>query len=280
MTAETPTSRASAEPNRTGGGFPGAVLAEWTKLWSVRSSWWCLGLMIVLTLPLAAFSGYGAHVQIANGTSEVDSAGAGGAPQIAVDAVFYVAQFTVIALATMFIAGEYANGSIRATLQWIPVRTRMLLAKVTALAPLLLVLGALLGGASIALAGMLLSPYGPPLTFGSATVTALSIGCYLALLGVMAVGVGVALRSVAGTLTVMVLMLLISPLVASMVGVPGLIDALPGVAGVSGMLGPDIPNPLTRSLPPYGRLAGLGILAAWAVAALLLGNTVLRKRDA
>lgn len=269
-----------SSPSRPARGFRGAVLAEWTKLWSVRSSWWCLAAIVLLTLPTVVLNALGAHSQMASGTADPDSSGLGGAPQIAVDAIFYVTQFVAVALATIFIASEYSNGSIRATLMWVPVRTRMLLAKVTALAPALFVLGAAVGAVSVAVAGVLLSPYGPPLTFGVGAVAALSIGAYLALLGTMAIGVGTALRSVAGTITFMIMLLLMSPLLAGAIGIPGLIDALPGVAGVSGMLGPDVANPLTRSLPPYGRLAGLGILSAWALAALLIGNTVLRKRDA
>jgi ABC-2 type transport system permease protein len=44
------------------------------------------------------------------------------AREISIGGAFYLSQFAVLAVATMSVTGEYASGSIRSTLQWVPVR--------------------------------------------------------------------------------------------------------------------------------------------------------------
>jgi hypothetical protein len=48
----------TARPDRTGGGVAGTIASEWTKLWSVRSTWWCLAGAATLMVLFAAAMSY------------------------------------------------------------------------------------------------------------------------------------------------------------------------------------------------------------------------------
>ncbi|PRX43603.1 ABC-2 family transporter [Prauserella shujinwangii] len=260
-----------------GGGLPGAVHSEWTKLWSVRSSWWTVLAAAVLMLGYTALAATAVPVMAEHGDPEAATVSA---PGLAVNAVFFLAQFPVLALATLFIAGEYGTGAIRSTLQWVPVRGRVLTAKCAALLPALCGLGVVLTGAALALAVPLMGGAGVPLTAGEAVRTALAIGGYFVLLGAFALGVGTALRSVAGALTVSFVALLALPMLCSALGLTAVLDYLPGVAGVNLMLGEGTLNDLTGQPVPYARWVAALVLGCWSAAALGAGAAVLRSRDA
>ncbi|GAA2148520.1 ABC transporter permease [Actinomadura napierensis] len=255
---------------RTGGGLPGAVAAEWTKLWSVRSTWWGLAgaaaLMGLMSLILASST-------VSNNTNEIasDDQGVVSVSGVAVSSLDMV-QFVVVAVAILVITGEYATGSIRSTLQWVPRRGRMLVAKAAVLAGVMLPAGVVLSVLGTAVAGPVLGEWGR----SRAVVVvddALQMGVYLALVSLLVLGVGAMLRSTAGTLTTAFLFLLVVPMLlvnaGSSVG-RHVADALPSTAGRYLMTGDG----------PYPEAVGAAILAAWTAAALWGGVLVLRRRDA
>nr|WP_285921000.1 ABC transporter permease [Actinomadura sp. OS1-43] len=255
---------------RAGGGLPGAVAAEWTKLWSVRSTWWGLAgaaaLMGLLSLILASST-------VSNNTNEVasDDQGVVSVSGVAVSSLDMV-QFVVVAVAILVITGEYATGSIRSTLQWVPRRGRMLAAKAAVLAAVMLPAGVVLGAVGTAVAGPVLGEWGR-LRAVVVVDDALQMGVYLALVSLLVLGIGAMLRSTAGTLTTAFLFLLVVPMVLVNAGSSAgrhVADALPSTAGRYLMTGDG----------PYPEVAGAAILGAWTVAALWGGVLVLRRRDA
>ncbi|WP_199434251.1 ABC transporter permease [Qaidamihabitans albus] len=262
---------------RTGGGLHGAIHAEWTKLWSVRSTWWTVSAAALLLIGYTALAAISVRVQADNGGPEEVLPSA---PQITTEAVFFLAQYAVLAVATLFVAGEYATGGIRATLQWVPDRTRVLLAKCAALLPALFALGAALAAVSLVIAVPAIGGAGGGFTVGEGVRASLAVGTYWALLGAFALGIGTALRSVAGALTVSFVALVVLPMLCGAVGLPAVIDYLPGIAGLNLMLGPDAVNNITGQPVPYPGWAAVALLAAWSGAALAVGNAVLRNRDA
>ncbi|MEU2794178.1 ABC transporter [Streptomyces sp. NPDC007100] len=258
------------ERHHRGGGFPGAVAAEWTKLWSLRSTWVILAAAVSMEGGYVFFQALSVKSQHISGRPD---AATSSAPESAVDAVV-VSQLAVIALAVLVIAGEYASGSMRTTLQWIPVRTRMLLAKCAVVAPVLFATGALMGLVGVVLADRILGQYGTPYSTGSALRAILGMGAVLALCGVLTIGFGAVLRSVAGTLTVSFVLLLALPMLlqmSKMAGIEQAVDFMPSMAGLRFMLSEEVYYPPTL---------GLFIVAAWAVGALIAGHVALRRRDA
>ncbi|MEV7099281.1 ABC transporter permease [Amycolatopsis sp. NPDC051045] len=252
------------------GGLSGAVAAEWTKFWSVRATWWCLVTGTALML------GYGTLSAIAQRVGDQPQ----GAHMIALGGGFYLTQFAVIALATLFVTSEYAGGGIRSTLLWTPVRSRVVLAKAAVLAPVLFAYGVLLSCAGMALAGAVMHGHGLPTTLEAGFTTASGMGGYFALLSLLCTGIGWALRSAAGTLVSVIVLLVPLPLIVASLGLSEAMPYFPGIAGVNAMVEAGQPNPITMTVAPYAPWVGLVICAAWAAAALLAGAAVLRRRDA
>ncbi|MFI0357829.1 hypothetical protein [Actinomadura sp. 9N407] len=255
----------------SGGGMPGAVLSEWTKAWSVRSTWWSLVgagvLMAVTCLQLAIFTAN------ANGNDDpADDKGVVTIGSVAIGAVD-LGQFALIGLAMLLITAEYASGAIRTSLQWVPRRGVLLLAKTAVAAVIGGVAGTLLAAGGSVVGAVMLGRWGT-FTFSTWLGEILAVGVYLALISVFALGIGALLRSSVGTLIVTFLILTILPasLKASDIeAVERAADFLPGLAGAAFMRGES---------ETYPALAGLLILAAWAVAAIIAGHLALRRRDA
>ncbi|MEV0592415.1 ABC transporter permease [Nonomuraea cavernae] len=256
------------------------VAAEWGKVWSVRSTWWCVAGTVVLTV-LAALTlgGSRATELLRDGVTTVRLP----ATDAAISAMVF-AQFTLVALAMPAITSEYASGSIRSTLQATPIRGRMLAAKALVVAPAAFVTGVLSGAAAAAATYLVLSApiFGGLVTLpaGRTAVDLLRLGVFCALVSVLALGLGTALRNAAGTLTVVFMLLLGLPLLLLMSGAPVAMELalrLPMFAGLAFMESAD--NPTGGPLP-YGSAEGLAWLAGWAVAGLAAGLAVLRRRDA
>jgi hypothetical protein len=187
--------------------------------------------------------------------------------------VFFTGQFAALALATLMIAGEYSTGSIVSSLQCVPVRARMLLAKCAVILPVLCCTGVLVGLLGTGVAAAAMGEHGPQVGSGDVAVQALAIGGYLAFAGVIAVGLGAAMRSVAGTLTATLLLIFWVPVALQVIGVTWLATAgmyLPGGAGAT---------LLNIAHASYGWPVAVVILAAWAIAAQSAGYVVLRHRD-
>ncbi len=236
------------------------VASEWTKLWSVRSTWWALiGALAVMLL---------SSVQVAFWADNGDAGDVSSATDVAVEA-FSVAQLAVLALAMLVVTNEYSHGTMRATLQWTPARTRVLVAKAAVVAAVTAAIGAVLavGGAVVA-APILTDPPTPDLTDIAA------IALLAALLGLLALGLGAALRGAVLTLVVLFLLLILVPplLTAPDVTVLNWVaDLTPGPAGTHFLAG---------DTDPYPAAVGAAIVAAWSATALFVGGLVMRRRDA
>ncbi|MEV5764436.1 ABC transporter permease [Micromonospora sp. NPDC052213] len=263
--------RSARRGDPTGGGLTGAVASEWTKLWSVRSVWWNL---LASALLMAAAAGQEAIYVVNENTNSdpADDPGVVGVGTVAISSVL-LAQFTVLALAMLVITAEYATGTIRSTLQWTPSRGQLLLAKTAVVAVVTFVVGALLAALGSAVADPVLGEWG---RFRAAETVGdvLAVAAYLSLISVFTLGLGTALRSAVGTLTTVFMILMVVPIALGALDIEfvnRLVDGLPGVAGHHFMSG---------DADPYPPAAGLALLAAWALAAMLAGYAVLRSRDA
>ncbi|MFJ7218636.1 ABC transporter permease [Amycolatopsis sp. NPDC098790] len=246
------------------------VASEWTKFWSVRATWWSLGGATALMLGYSTLSGIAQRYD--NDPEAANTIALGGG--------FYLAQFAMIALATLFVTSEYAGGGIRSTLLWTPVRARVTLAKAAVLLPVLFVSGVVLSCAAMGVASVVMNGHGLPTSFAAGFTTAVGMGGYFALLGVLCTGIGWSLRSAAGTLVSVIVLLLPLPLIVGSLGLADLVPYFPGIAGVNAMVEAGKPNPITMAPAPYAPWVGLLICAAWAAAALVVGAAVLRRRDA
>jgi ABC-2 type transport system permease protein len=236
------------------------VASEWTKLWSVRSTWWALiGALAVMLL---------SSMQIAFWVDNGDELAGASATDVAVEA-FSVAQLAVLALAMLAVTGEYSHRTMRATLQWTPARTRVLVAKAAVVGAVTAATGAVLAAGGTAVAAPILTdaPAADPTDLAAVALMA-------ALLGLLALGLGAALRGAVLTLVVLFLLLvLVPPLLATpdITALNWIADLTPGPAGTHFLAG---------DTDPYPAAVGALVVAAWSAVALFVGGLVMRKRDA
>jgi ABC-2 type transport system permease protein len=271
MTSAIPRPGLPARPTKptstTAGDLRGAVAFEWTKLFTVRSTWWSLIAVGVLTVGVSIIVGMSVTASAKKGIDAAQPA-----PHAAVGAIM-LAQLAVVVLAALPITSEYATRSITTTLQSVPVRGRMLASKVMVVAGVAFATGLLATAIGTLSAMLAMGEYGR-FTAGQATATAFGVATYLAALASIAVGVGALMRSAAGTITTMIMLLLAIPQILGFVGAEWARrtgDFLPDAAGAVLM---------TQGTDPYRAEVALAVLILWAAAATATGYTALRMRDA
>jgi ABC-2 type transport system permease protein len=260
-------------------GLRDALRAEWTKLRTVAGPAWLLAATVVLTVAVSATAT--AAVRCPAGTAcPVDTT------KLSLTGVEF-SQAVVAILAVLAISGEYSSGMIRTTLAAMPRRTTVLAAKAAIVTGLVLAAGT--GGVlGSVLAGRLILPgHGftaargfPLLSLGDGPTLRAAAGSvlYLALIALLSLGLATAIRDSAVAIGAVLGLLYLFPIFAHVVSDPHWYrhaeQAGPMTAGLAIQATTGL-----HSLPiqPW---AGLGVLAAWAAAALIAGGVAFRLRDA
>ena len=255
-----------------------SLYAEWTKLRTLASTFWLLLAAAALTVAVSAAAA--AAVRCPSGGCADDPA------RIGLTGI-YLGQAVVAVLAVMAISGEYGTGMIRLTLTATPRRLTVLAAKAAVLAGLVLVTGTIAVFASL-LAGRLILPghgigpaHGyPALSLGDGPVLRAALGSvlYLALIALLSVGAAAALRDAAAAIGVVLGLLYLFPIIGAVAGRPDLARHIEQIGPMTAGLAIQATTGLNNL--PISPWAGLGVLAAWAAGALLLGGLLLRLRDA
>jgi ABC-2 type transport system permease protein len=253
-----------------------ALRAEWTKLRTLPGTGWLLIGVVVLTVAVSAAVAAATH----------QSSGTGEDPTKLSLAGIYLGQAVVAVLAVLTISEEYGTGMIRVTLTAIPRRLVLLAAKAANVAGLTLVAG-VLAVAGCLLAGSLMLPaagldpaHGYALvsiSHGPTVRAAIGSVLYLVLIALLSLGVATAIRDTAASIGAVLGLLYLPPILAEAVTDP-LRRHLQQIAPMTAGLAIQTTTNL-RSLP-IAPWAGLGVLAAWAVASLIIGGLLLRLRDA
>ncbi|MFD9850623.1 ABC transporter permease [Streptomyces parvus] len=183
-----------------------AIASEWTKIRSVRSTVWTLGVMVVLMLAL----GVGIALLLA-----VNDTNLAGEPALALG--FFgvlLGSLCVITLGVLTIGSEYSTGMIRTTLTACPSRARVLVAKAIVLFSLTFVVTTVTATAVAVLQTLILS--GTVAASGGAwALSTVGVGLYLAGLGLLSLAIGAIVRHSAGAITIMIGVVLL-PLVLAL----------------------------------------------------------------
>ncbi|MBD0710725.1 MULTISPECIES: ABC transporter permease [unclassified Streptomyces] len=182
-----------------------ALASEWTKIRSVRSTLWTLGVMILLMVGI----GLGVAAIAAGSHSPMGE-------ESALTFGFFgmlPASICVITLGVLTVASEYGTGMIRTTLTACPSRARVLTAKALVFFLLVFsvttVVAALVGAAQVAIVDEAAAP-----TAAEWLRSTVGAGAYLALLGLLSLALGTLIRHSAGAITVMIGLLLLPLVVA------------------------------------------------------------------
>lgn len=284
-TTTTPASSHASRGDLSGLTFGGILKSEWIKLASLRSTLWCYGLMIAITI------GFGVLVALTFPVSPGDAPSAGiaqgTAVQVATLAIGFTALVSVV-LGALVITGEYGTGMIRSTLTAVPTRLPALFGKVLVFGSTTFVVGliSIIGAALVT--APLLPRIGMTPDFADPLYLLALVGGagYLALIGVLGLAIGAILRHSAGAIATAIGLILV---------VPTIILILSGITQADWLadVGTFLPDAAGTRMFSYSQEGlgtvpgmllepwqGLLVLLAWNAALLLVAALLLKRRDA
>jgi ABC-type transport system involved in multi-copper enzyme maturation permease subunit len=255
--------------------FAGAVRSEFTKIRSVRSTYWTLLAMFVVVVGFGALASWGR-------ASHGGEAGPFFDPTRQSLAGLYIGQLIIGVLGVLVISSEYSTGMIRTTLTTNPHRGVMIAAKGVVFTVVALVASLITAFASFFLGQALMSSHHINTTIGSPDVLRAVIGgaLFLTACGVLAFGLGLLLRHSAGGIGAMVGLLFVVTLLVNFLPASWQNDVdkwIPALAG--GQLWMVQAQP-PGSTPMFGPWPSFAVLCGWAAVAVIAAVALFRRRDA
>ncbi|MER6841351.1 ABC transporter permease subunit [Streptomyces platensis] len=250
------------------------IRSEWTKIRSVRSTVWTLGIAVVVTIGLGVlictlanndFSSMPVRDRLTFDATNISFAGMG------------LGQLAMIVFGVLVVSNEYSTGMIRASLAAVPQRGTFLFCKLLVATALVFVVGLATSFitffAGQAVLGDLRAHLGDPgvlrAVFGG--------GLYMTLIALFSMAVATMLRSPMLSLGILMpFFFLISNILGNVSATRKVGRYLPDQAGSKIMQ----VVPRANDQVPYGPWGGLGIMIAWTVVALICGFVLLKRRDA
>src|SRR6202046_5275269 len=306
-TTTTPNLRLSSLPPAPGrAGLGGAIASEFTKLRSVRSTYWTLGALFIVSVGLSVAITAGTAANMANNPQ--NKAGFD-ATQTSLGAFFELGQLIIAVLGAMVITSEYSTGMIRTSLTAQPRRGVVYAAKAIVFTAVTLVVSfvtafiAFFVGQAIyspkgvaaslfhtvkipASGNMNCNPNGCTATFfgtdviNPSTVLTAIIGTalFVTIVALIAFGVGSIVRHTAGAIAIVIALLFIVPILEQTLPndwrwdvMRFLPDAATRVISVTvGGINPHL----------WSAWPQLGVTAVWAVVLVGIGAYLFRTRDA
>lgn len=251
------------------------VTSEWTKLRSVRSTYWTVVFAALATIGTAVLvcltvPGYWARLDPSQqATFDPISASFDG---------FLIGQLAIGALGVLAISSEYTTGMIRTTFAAVPHRRAVLAAKAAVVAVLAIVVGEAIAFASFLIGQWLLRPthvqvgLGDPGVLGAVSAA----GLYLLVVALVGLGLGALVRHTAGALSALFGLLFL---------LPQIVHALPSPwdARIGSYMMMDAAQQMTSLRPDPDLLPptwSAVVLAGYVVAALGAAAWLITRRDA
>jgi ABC-2 type transport system permease protein len=253
-----------------------ALRAEWTKFRTVAGPAWLLAGAVAATFAVA--------VPVIS-AAQCQSAACGADPAKVSFTGIYLSQAMVAVAGVLAIGDEYSSGMIKLSLTAVPHRLTWLFAKAMVLTGAVLVAAAL-AVAGCALAGRLILPshgFTPAhgyasLTAGADIRAAAGTVLYLTLIALLSLGVTTAVRDSAVAIGLVLGLLYLFPIASALVSDATLARRLQQIGPLPAGL--DVQTTIGVKSLPLAPWQGLGVVALWAVGALLLGALALKFRDA
>jgi ABC-type transport system involved in multi-copper enzyme maturation permease subunit len=296
--------RLSALPPVTGrAGLRGVLASEFTKLRSVRSTYWTIGALLILSVGLAAAIGAGAASDL--NSNPGDKAGFD-ATQTSLAIFFYLGQLIIAVLGAMAITSEYSTGMVRTSLTAMPRRGTLFTSKLAVFTGVALVISvvtsflaffvgqAVLSGTGVSAslfhsttipAAARVTPQGATLS-GSITVTPndvlmaiIGTALFVTAAAVIAFGLGAIIRHTAGAIASAIGLLFVLPIIIQLLPNTWRWDLqrfFPDGAGrvLSATVGSPDAGHLWSAWPQFG------VTLIWAAVLVAIGGYLFRTRDA
>src|SRR5689334_15080624 len=284
-------------------GLRGVLASEFTKLRSVRSTYWTLAALIIVSVGIAAIAGFGVASDI---HSNPQNKAGTDATQASLIAFFELGQLIIAVIGAMSITSEYSTGMIRTSLTVMPRRGTIYLAKLIVLTTVALVVSLVtsfvsffVGQAAMSGSGVSASLFhstkvpanafmhppaggnGPPIdTISSGAVLAAVVGTavFVTVVALIAFGLGAIIRHTAGAITSAIGLMFVLSIIIQLLPDSWRWDIMrffPDAAGrvLSVTVGPSNPH-LWSAWPQFL------VTAIWAVVLVGAGGYLFRKRDA
>jgi ABC-type transport system involved in multi-copper enzyme maturation permease subunit len=269
----------TALPSASGrSGLRGTLISEYTKIRSVRSTYWTLLALLAVSI------GLGAAISAAtaghwNQMSPHDQS-TFDATQTSLAGMFYLGQLVIVVLGALVLTSEYSTGMIRTSLTAMPRRSVVYAAKALVFAGATLAVTLVTSFITFFLGQALLTSTHDQATISGAGVLRAVIGSaiYVTLCGLFAFALGSLLRHTAGAITAGLGILFVLPIIAHVLPNSWYYEVerwLPSSAGtaISTTVGP-VDSHLFSG---WGEMI---VFAAYVAIVLLAGVTLFRKRDA
>ncbi|MGH9008183.1 MAG: ABC transporter permease [Acidimicrobiales bacterium] len=258
----------------------GQLRSEWTKMRTVRSTYWSLIVTVVAVVGIGAVATAvtAAHWRNGGFIDRIDFD-----PTARSLAGLFLGQIIIGVIGVLVMSAEYGTGTIRATLTAIPNRPLVLACKAAVFGFVAFVCSEVLTFCAFFLGQALLKGTTPSATLGQPGVlrAVLGAGLVLTVLGLFALGIATIIRHTAGALATYVGALLVLPLILQ--AFPAsfqhhVIKFMPLVIGEHmAAVRPDIHDFGGGTLlTPW---VGFGFLCAYAAVALVVGGILMVRRD-
>ena len=318
-TTTTPDTRLSSLPPATGrAGLRGAIASEFTKIRSVRSTYWTLAALLVVSIGIGAAITGGTAASFSH--NPANKAGFD-ATQISLIAFFEIGQLIIAVIAALAITSEYSTGMIRTSLTAQPRRGTVYAAKAIVLTSLTLIVSLVtsfiaffVGQALLSSSGVSASlfhsvtipqnanvtcpqkgagggggglPPGCKVVFSGTDVISPStvlfaiIGCalFVTLVAIIAFGIGAIVRHTAGAIAIAIAALFIIPVLEQALPNDWRWDIMRFLPDAANqVVSVTIGNNANPHL--WSAWPQLGVTALWAAALVAVGAYLFRKRDA
>jgi ABC-2 type transport system permease protein len=252
--------------------FAAVLRSEFTKIRSVRSTYWTLLVLVVVTIGFGALASFASTRHPQAGVIDATQHILGG---------LYISQLVIGVLGVLVISSEYSTGMIRTTLTTMPRRGLMIAAKAAVFAIVAFVTGLITCFASFFVGQAIMSSDHISVSLSQPNVLRAVIGgaLFLTACGMLAFGLGLLLRHTAGAITTLVGLLFVVTI---------LVNLLPSSwqNHVDKWMPADAGTQIWSTIPNQGQPAlfapwnGFAVLCGYAAIAIIAGLVLFRKRDA
>jgi len=259
-------------------GVVGVARSEWTKIRSLRSTYWTFLVTAGLTIGLGSLFALGRTSGHATGREAITASfNAAGFPFNAL----FLAQLAIGVLGVLVITTEYSSGMIRTTFTAVPQRGLVLAVKAVIFGCVTLVVAAATTFVTFFASQAILNrgtvKYGVSLSSPHALRIVIGAALYMTVCALLGVALGALLRSTAAAITALAGLLFILPIMMNFLPVSWHRDAiaqwLPSNAGMQ------IVEKVTQPLQ-FSPWVGLAVFAGWVAVAFAAALVLLRRRDA
>ena len=278
--------------------FPRLLLSEWRKLWSLRSTWWVLGVTVVIIVGFATIFSFAFTSLLATHPDAAASVRNGTIPPTTfVTAGYTFAALVAASLGAIAITGEYSTGQIRSTLSAAPGRLSVLWAKLTVVAVVNFVVIAVSTAIAFLVTHPVLDSHSIKidLSNGEQVRALLGVPLYATVVALFAVAVGFLIRNTPGAIVTVVALFFLIPGIIS--GIAAATQAswaenlnkwLPSSAGErivtyfahSTAPGGPAGGGGGADLPAFTAWPGFAVLCAYTLVLIIIGAILLKRRDA